>query len=76
MLTSLQLFVLVGLVLSSFLVIDYLSNDLTASATSGRRATWPSPDSMLMMVGFMTFTFMLVLHAASVSRPVYGPAAT
>jgi glycosyltransferase involved in cell wall biosynthesis len=62
-LTSFALFVL-GLVLSSFLVIAYLTNDLKLpriEASSYEAVT----GAMLMIVGFMTFTFTLLLHAAN-----------
>ncbi len=57
-----------GLVLLSFLVIDYLSNDLRlpsltlAGGPSYRAVT----GLLLVMLGFSTFTFTLVLHALDI----------
>ncbi len=59
---------LLGLVLLSFLVIDYLSNDLRlpsltlAGGPSYRAVT----GLLLVMMGFSTFTFTLVLHALDI----------
>ena len=57
-----------GLALLSFLVIDYLSNNLRlpsltlAGGPSYRAVT----GLLLVMMGFSTFTFTLVLHAVAI----------
>ncbi len=57
-----------GLALLSFLVIDYLSNDL--KLPSLKLAGGPSYQAvtglLLVMMGFSTFTFTLVLHAMAI----------
>jgi glycosyltransferase involved in cell wall biosynthesis len=62
-LVSVVLF-LTGMILASFLVVEYVSNDFalgSISDTSYRAVT----GVMLMIFGFMTFTFMLLLHASN-----------
>jgi glycosyltransferase involved in cell wall biosynthesis len=61
------LFVL-GLVLLSFLVIDYLSNDLRLPSLtlSGGPSYRAVTGLLFVMLGFSTFTFTLVLHALDI----------
>jgi hypothetical protein len=63
-LVSVVLFV-TGFVLASFLVVEYVREDFTLGAindTSYRAVT----GVMLMILAFMTFTFMLLLHASNI----------
>jgi glycosyltransferase involved in cell wall biosynthesis len=64
---SAALFVL-GLALLSFLVIDYLSNDLRLPSLTldGGPSYQAVTGLLLIMMGFSTFTFTLVLHAMAI----------
>lgn len=49
------------------LVVYYLSHHLTLSLTAGKQDTLGVFGLMLMAIGFMFFTFTLVLHAAAIT---------
>jgi glycosyltransferase involved in cell wall biosynthesis len=57
-----------GLALLSFLVIDYLSNDLRLPSLTldGGPSYQAVTGLLLVMMGFSTFTFTLVLHAMAI----------
>jgi glycosyltransferase involved in cell wall biosynthesis len=57
-----------GLALLSFLVIDYLSNDLRLPSLTldGGPSYQAVTGLLLIMMGFSTFTFTLVLHAMAI----------
>jgi glycosyltransferase involved in cell wall biosynthesis len=57
-----------GLALLSFLVIDYVSNDLRLPSLtlSGGPSYRAVTGLLLVMMGFSTFTFTLVLHAVAI----------
>jgi hypothetical protein len=62
-----------GLVLAGLLVVDYIGSGLALSPTD-RLPYLGVLGLMLVVVGFMTFTFDLLLHAAALrSDSAYGP---
>jgi hypothetical protein len=61
----------VGLALGVVLLVTFISRDATLPDTSTAMPHLGALGLMLMIVGFSTFCFTLLLHATSVS---YGPA--